>query len=98
MVTLGADAARGREQPDTHRGEERLWVAGAKGAEHFELIDGIAQKKDEIEGRFRAVLTGAFERMNLVGRAEFEASCARLDEARARLKALEERLDRLAQG
>jgi BMFP domain-containing protein YqiC len=62
------------------------------------LPPGIAQKKDEIEGRFRAVLTGAFERMNLVGRAEFEASCARLDEARARLKALEERLDRLAQG
>jgi BMFP domain-containing protein YqiC len=40
--------------------------------------------------------------MNLVGRAEFDASCARLEETRTRLKALEERLEErleeLAQG
>jgi ubiquinone biosynthesis accessory factor UbiK len=62
------------------------------------LPPGVAQKKEEIESRFRAVLTGAFERMNLVGRAEFDAGCARLEETRARLEALEERLDQLSQG
>jgi hypothetical protein len=62
------------------------------------LPPGLAQKKEEIESRFRAVLTGAFERMNLVGRAEFDAGCARLEETRARLKALEQRLDQLSQG
>ena len=61
------------------------------------LPPGVAQKKEEIESRFRAVLTGAFERMNLVGRAEFDASCARLEETRARLRVLEERLDQLSQ-
>jgi BMFP domain-containing protein YqiC len=57
------------------------------------LPPGIAQKKDELETRFRAVLTGAFERMNLVGREEFEAKCADLEAAQARLEALEQRLD-----
>lgn len=62
------------------------------------LPPGVAQKKGELETRFRAVLAGAFERMNLVGREEFDAKCAQLEETRSRLQALEERLDRLQQG
>ena len=62
------------------------------------LPPGVAQKKDELEARFRAVLTGAFERMNLVGREEFEARCAELQAAQARLEALEQRLDAYEEG
>jgi BMFP domain-containing protein YqiC len=59
------------------------------------LPPGVARKKDELERRFRAVLTGAFERMNLVGREEFDAKCKQLEETRAGLRALEERLNEL---
>ncbi len=62
------------------------------------LPPGITQKKDELESRFRAVLTSAFERMNLVGREEFEAKCAELEAAQARLEALEQRLDAYEEG
>jgi ubiquinone biosynthesis accessory factor UbiK len=62
------------------------------------LPPGVAQKKEEFESRFRAVLTSAFERMNLVGREEFDAKCAQLEETRAQLRALEQRLDQLSQG
>ncbi len=53
---------------------------------------GLVQKKEELEIQIRNVLTGAFERMNLVGREEFDAKCAQLEETRARLEALEARL------
>lgn len=56
------------------------------------LPPGVAQAKDELEGQFRKVLTSAFERMNLVSREEFDARTAQLDEALARLEALEARL------
>jgi BMFP domain-containing protein YqiC len=56
------------------------------------LPPGLAQKKDEMERQFRQVLTGAFERMDLVGREEFDAKSALLEETRARLEALEARL------
>ena len=59
------------------------------------LPPGLVQKKEELEGQFRTVLTGAFERMNLVGREEFDAKCAQLEETRARLEALESRLEAL---
>ena len=62
------------------------------------LPPGVAQKKEEFESRVRAVLTSAFERMNLVGREEFDAKCAQLEETRARLQALEQRLDQLSRG
>jgi BMFP domain-containing protein YqiC len=60
------------------------------------LPPGVAQLKDDIEGRFRSVLTGAFERMNLVGREEYDAQCAILEETREKLAALESRLDELS--
>jgi len=61
------------------------------------LPPGVAQLKDDIEGRFRSVLTGAFERMNLVGREEYEAQCAILEKTRAQLAELERRLDKLSE-
>jgi hypothetical protein len=59
------------------------------------LPPGVTQAKDELENQIRAVLTGAFERMNLVGREEYDAICAVLEETRAKLEALENRLDEL---
>jgi len=57
------------------------------------LPPGVAQRKEELESRFRSVLTGAFERMNLVGREEFDRQCAVLEETRKRVEDLERRLD-----
>ena len=59
------------------------------------LPPGLVQKKDELEGQFRAVLTGAFERMNLVSREEFDAKCALLEETRSRLAELEAQLEEI---
>jgi BMFP domain-containing protein YqiC len=59
------------------------------------LPPGVTQAKDELESQFRTVLTGAFERMNLVGREEYDAQCAVLDQTRAKLEELETRLDEL---
>jgi BMFP domain-containing protein YqiC len=60
------------------------------------LPPGVSQAKDDLENRFRSVLTGAFERMNLVGREEYEAQCAVLEETRVKLVTLENRLDELS--
>jgi len=57
------------------------------------LPPGVTQAKEELENQFRAVLTGAFERMNLVGREEYDTQCSILEETRAKLKALENRLE-----
>ncbi len=62
------------------------------------LPPGLAQKKADLEAQFRSVLTGAFERMNLVGREEFEAQREHLDRARARIAELERLLDDLQRG
>lgn len=59
------------------------------------LPPGVTQRKEELESRFRSVLTAAFERMNLVGREEFDRQCAVLEETRLRLEALQKRLDEL---
>jgi BMFP domain-containing protein YqiC len=57
------------------------------------LPPGVAQRKEELESRFRTVLTAAFERMNLVGREEFDRQCAVLEETRQKLETLQRRLD-----
>ena len=61
------------------------------------LPPGLVQKKEELENQFRAVLTAGFERMNLVGREEFDRKCALLEETRAQLDDLEKRLERLGE-
>ncbi len=62
------------------------------------LPPGVTQAKEELENQFRAVLTGAFEKMNLVGREEYDAQCLVLEKTQAKLEALEKRLDQLADG
>ena len=62
------------------------------------LPPGLVQKKEELESQFRAVLTAGFERMNLVSREEFDRKCLLLEETRARLEALETRLEKLGAG
>ena len=61
------------------------------------LPPGLVQKKEELENQFRTVLTAGFERMNLVGREEFDRKCALLEETRAQLDELEKRLERLSE-
>lgn len=53
---------------------------------------GMAQAREDIESHFRAVLTGAFERMDLVTREQFDAQRAVLERCRDKLEALEKRL------
>lgn len=60
------------------------------------LPPGVAQLKDDMESQFRSVLTSAFERMNLVGREEYDAQCAILEATQAKLAELEKRLDELS--
>jgi BMFP domain-containing protein YqiC len=60
------------------------------------LPPGLTQAKEELESQFRTVLTGAFERMNLVRREEYEAQCEVLAETQAKLAALESRLEQLS--
>ncbi len=62
------------------------------------LPPGVTQAKEELENQFRTVLTGAFEKMNLVGREEYDAQCVVLEKTQARLEDLEKRLDQLADG
>ena len=59
------------------------------------LPPGLSQAKDEAENRFRTVLTGAFERMNLVTREEYDTQCAVLARTREKLDSLEQRLDQI---
>lgn len=56
---------------------------------------GVARARDDIESHFRAVLTGAFERMDLVTRDEFDAQRAVLKRCREKLDELEKRLAEL---
>ena len=60
------------------------------------LPAGLTQAKDELENQFRSVLTAAFEKMNLVGREEYDAQCAILEQTRTKLQELETRLEELA--
>lgn len=59
------------------------------------LPAGANQTRDDLERRFREVLTRAFERMNLVSREEFDARCKMLEETRDKLQALQEQLDQM---
>ena len=62
------------------------------------LLDREIDVVTAIVTSFRAVLTSAFERMNLVSREEFEARCEELAQARAKLENLQQQLDRLRPG
>ena len=60
------------------------------------LPPGVNQAKDELESQFKGVLTSAFERMNLVGREEYDSQCEKLEELRVKLQSLEARLDEVS--
>jgi hypothetical protein len=59
------------------------------------LPPGLSQAKDEAETRFHTILTGTFERLNLVTREEYDAQCAVLARTREKLESLEQRLDEI---
>lgn len=51
--------------------------------------------RSELEAQFKALLQGAFGKLDLVGRDEFDAQMAVLARTRARLEALEARVAEL---
>ena len=62
------------------------------------LPSGVSQAKEEAESQFKAVLTSAFERINLVSREEFDAQKAVLARTREKLEVLESALADLSDG
>ncbi len=64
-----------------------------------ELLPGNVQVlKEDFEKNVRATLQGAFERLELVSREEFEAQSRLLARSREKLEALEARLEALEKG
>lgn len=59
---------------------------------------GVNRAREDIESHFRTVLTGAFERMDLVTRDQFKAQAAVLERCQEKLEALEKRLAELEPG
>ena len=57
------------------------------------LTPGLSQAKKEAETSFQAILSRAFEKMNLVSREEFDAQVAVLARTRKKLEALEKSLE-----
>lgn len=57
------------------------------------LPPGLCAAKKEAEAGFQSILSGAFEKMKLVSREEFDAQCAVLARTREKLKELEKRLE-----
>ena len=57
------------------------------------LPPGFSEAKKEAETSFRAILSGAFEKMNLVSREEFDAQCTVLARTQEKLEELEKRLE-----
>jgi BMFP domain-containing protein YqiC len=62
------------------------------------LPPGISKAGEDLETHFRGILTGAFERMDLVTREQFEAQSAVLERCREKLDALEKKLADLESG
>ena len=57
------------------------------------LPPGLSAAKKEAEAGFQSILSGAFEKMKLVTREEFDAQCAVLARTREKLEELEKRLE-----
>ena len=58
---------------------------------------GLRDGRDELQQNFKAALQAGLSRMDLVTREEFDIQAQVLQRTREKLKALEERLDRLEQ-
>ena len=59
------------------------------------LPPGLNRAREDIESHFQAVLTRAFERMDLVTREQFDAQSAVLERCREKLEALEKKLEKM---
>ena len=59
------------------------------------LPPGIKEIKQDAEKNFRAILQGAFAKLNLVTREEFDVQAAVLSRAHAKMQQLEEQITRL---
>ena len=59
------------------------------------LPPGATQLREDMETRFRTVLKGTFEKMELVTREEFEQQKALLERAQVRLESLQRQLDEM---
>lgn len=58
---------------------------------------GARRIQEDLETRFRDVLTSAFEKMDLVTRKEFDIQASVLERTRLKLEALEQKLRELEQ-
>lgn len=58
---------------------------------------GVRAARDDVETHFKAVLSSAFERMDLVTREQFEAQTAVLERCREKLARLEQQLQEIAE-
>lgn len=56
------------------------------------LPPGAGQLRGEMEQQFKTVLSGAFSKMDLVSREDFEAQKSALERASVQLKAMEQRI------
>ncbi|MDX1554685.1 MAG: accessory factor UbiK family protein [Xanthomonadales bacterium] len=56
---------------------------------------GVSAAREDLETHFKAVLSSAFERMDLVTRDQFEAQTAVLERCREKLDRLEKQLAEL---
>ncbi len=61
------------------------------------LPPGLKQFQSEMEKNFRAIMQGAFSKMDLVSREEFDVQNAVLARTRQKLEQLEKQLDTLEQ-
>jgi len=59
------------------------------------LPDSLGKAKEEMEKNFKSILQGAFSKLDLVTREEFESTEGSLKRARDKLKSLEKRLKAL---
>ena len=57
------------------------------------LPEGVSEARADLEKNFKAVLGSWFEKKDLVTREEFDVQTAVLAKTRARLEAIEKRLD-----
>lgn len=55
----------------------------------------ISAAKDDLSSNFRAVIQGWLDRMDLVTREEFDVQKSVLEKTRAKLEAIERRLEQL---
>jgi BMFP domain-containing protein YqiC len=62
------------------------------------LPPGVNRLKEDMESQFRSVLKGAFEKMDLVTREEFDIQKSVLKRTQAKLEALEKQLNELESG